>query len=58
MSKAKALVLMSGGLDSMLSAKTLMNQNIEVTGLTFISYFFGAAKARIAVAQLGIELKD
>jgi len=56
--KVKALVLLSGGLDSMLAAKTLMNQNIEVTGLTFISYFFGAAKARQAAKQLGIELKE
>lgn len=58
MPKAKALVLLSGGLDSMLAAKILINQGIEVTGLTFISYFFGARKARIAAEQIGIELKE
>ena len=37
--KSKALVLMSGGLESMLAARTLMEQGIEVTGLVFISNF-------------------
>ena len=55
---SKALVLLSGGLDSMLSAKLLMEQGIEVTGLTFTSFFFGAKKARKVVDQLGIELKE
>lgn len=49
---------MSGGLDSMLAARTLMEQGIEVTGLVFVSNFFGAAKARKAAYQLGIELKE
>jgi len=53
----KALVLLSGGLDSMLAAKILMEQGIEVTGVSFISCFFGAAKAEKAAQQLGIELK-
>jgi len=55
---AKALVLLSGGLDSMLSARVLMEQGVKVTGLTFTSHFFGAAKARKAAEQLGIELKE
>jgi len=54
--RAKALVLLSGGLDSMLSARILMEQGVEVTGITFISNFFGAAKARKAAEQLGIKL--
>jgi tRNA U34 2-thiouridine synthase MnmA/TrmU len=58
MSKTKALVLMSGGLDSMLAARTLMEQGVEVTGLVFVSNFFGAAKARKAAEQLGVELKE
>jgi tRNA U34 2-thiouridine synthase MnmA/TrmU len=58
MSKVKALVLMSGGLDSMLTARLLMEQGIEVTGLVFISNFFGAAKARKAAGQLGINLRE
>ena len=56
--KTKALVLMSGGLDSMLAARTFLDQGIQVTGLVFIKYFFGAAKARKAAGQLGIELKE
>jgi len=55
--KVKALVLLSGGLDSMLAAKILAEQGIEVTGISFISCFFGAEKAEKAVQQLGIELK-
>jgi len=41
----------------MLAAKILMEQGIEVTGVSFISCFFGAAKAEKAAQQLGIELK-
>lgn len=54
----KALVLMSGGLDSMLAARILMEQGVAVTGIVFVSHFFGPAKARKAAAQLGIELKE
>ena len=53
---AKALVLLSGGLDSMLSAWILLEQGVEVTGLTFISNFFGAAKGLAAAKQLGVPL--
>ena len=53
----KALVLLSGGLDSMLAVKLLQEQGVEVTGLSFISCFFGAGKAEVAVKQLGIKLK-
>lgn len=40
----------------MLAARTLMEQGIEVTGLSFKSYFFGTAKAKKVAAQLGLEL--
>ncbi|MFC1686603.1 tRNA 4-thiouridine(8) synthase ThiI [Patescibacteria group bacterium] len=53
----KALVLLSGGLDSMLAAKLLLNQGVEVTGLTFTTPFFGAKKAEESAKQLGIDLK-
>ncbi|MDO8593028.1 MAG: tRNA 4-thiouridine(8) synthase ThiI [bacterium] len=56
MSKIKALVLLSGGLDSMLAARVLMEQGIEVTGLSFKSCFFGTAKGKKVAGQLGIEL--
>ncbi|MDD4901476.1 MAG: tRNA 4-thiouridine(8) synthase ThiI [Patescibacteria group bacterium] len=52
----KALVLLSGGLDSMLAARVLMEQGVKVTGLSFKSYFFNTAKAKVAAEQLGIEL--
>ncbi|TES97042.1 DUF814 domain-containing protein, partial [Patescibacteria group bacterium] len=53
----KALVLLSGGLDSMLAAKLLTDQGVAVTGLTFTTPFFGAKKAEKASKQLGIPLK-
>jgi tRNA U34 2-thiouridine synthase MnmA/TrmU len=53
---ATALVLLSGGLDSMLAARILLEQGVEVTGLTFISNFFGAAKGLAAAKQLGVPL--
>ncbi len=52
----KALVLLSGGLDSMLAAKVLMEQGIEVTGLSFKSYFFKTDKAKKVAEQLGVKL--
>ncbi len=54
--KIKALVLLSGGLDSMLAAKVLMEQGVEVTGISFKSYFFNADKAKKVAEQLGIKL--
>lgn len=53
--KAKALVLLSGGLDSMLAAKVLMESGVEVIGITFVSNFFGAQKGMEAAKKLGIE---
>ncbi len=50
--KIKALVLFSGGLDSILAVKLLEKQGIEVAGICFSSNFFGAEKAReIATAN-------
>jgi tRNA U34 2-thiouridine synthase MnmA/TrmU len=33
---------MSGGLDSMLAVRVLLDQEIEVTGMTFQTPFFGS----------------
>jgi len=52
----KALVLLSGGLDSMLAARILMEQGVEVTGLSFKSHFFSTQKAHTAADNLGIKL--
>ncbi len=52
----KALGLMSGGLDSTLAAMTLMRQGIEVTGISFVTPFFNADKARKAAQAIGQTL--
>ncbi len=53
---SKALGLMSGGLDSSLAAITLMRQGIEVTGISFVTPFFGAGKAKRAAEKIGFPL--
>lgn len=55
--KTKTLVLLSGGLDSILAAKLLQEQGIEVEGICFWSNFFGCEKARLAAAQLQVPLR-
>ncbi|NOY86669.1 MAG: tRNA 4-thiouridine(8) synthase ThiI [Deltaproteobacteria bacterium] len=51
----RGIGLLSGGLDSMLSAMVLMDQGIEVIGLTFQTPFFGSAKGEYAARSLGIR---
>lgn len=58
----KALVLFSGGLDSILAAAVLKNLGIEVTALNFATPFTGrtrgrkgALPARDSAARLGVE---
>ena len=55
--KIKALVLFSGGLDSILAVKLLQVQGIEVNGVCFESNFFNCEKAKKAAEELGIKLK-
>jgi len=57
MRKIKALVLFSGGLDSILAAKILMEQEIKLKGITFKSYFFNAEQAKKAAKQIKLPLK-
>jgi len=52
----KALLLMSGGLDSMLAAKILASAGVDVTCLAFTSPFFDAGKAKAAARQLNLPL--
>jgi tRNA U34 2-thiouridine synthase MnmA/TrmU len=54
--KNKALVLFSGGLDSMLAVKLLQEQGIAVQGIAFSSYFFSTKQAQKSARQLGIKL--
>jgi len=56
MSKPRAIVLLSGGLDSVLAATLLMRGGVKVVGITFVTPFFGSSKAEKAAAALGIEL--
>ncbi len=52
----RALALISGGLDSILAARLIMNQDVEVLGVSFESPFFGADGARAAAGEIGIDL--
>ena len=53
----KAIVLLSGGLDSGLAAKIVQNQGITLRGVTFKSYFFDVSRAAQKQAdELGIPL--
>ncbi len=56
MKKARALVLFSGGLDSILAAKILEKQGIDVTALTLVSYFFDAEQAEKSSEKYNIDL--
>ena len=59
----KAVALISGGLDSVLAARVVMEQGYEVTGLYFTSAFsksFGNEKetsAAVVSRQIGIDLR-
>ncbi|MFH0923816.1 MAG: hypothetical protein V1825_03710, partial [Candidatus Falkowbacteria bacterium] len=53
----RALVLFSGGLDSMIAAKVLQAQGIEVVGVCCVSNFFDCGKAKKAAEEISIDLK-
>ena len=55
--KIKCLSLFSGGLDSMLAVKVLQEQDIEVTGICFVSNFFNSKQAEISADEIGIDLE-
>jgi hypothetical protein len=53
----KAIVLFSGGLDSLLATRILQEQGIETIGLNFVTPFYDHSEsARKAADVLGIEL--
>jgi tRNA U34 2-thiouridine synthase MnmA/TrmU len=56
--KIKALALLSGGLDSILAVKLLLEQGIEVEGVCFYSNFFDCDLARKAANRLNINLRE
>jgi len=51
MKKRKAIALISGGLDSMLAAKIILEQNIHVEGLNFFSGFFGVGSKVVTLRK-------
>ncbi|MFH0805899.1 MAG: tRNA 4-thiouridine(8) synthase ThiI [Patescibacteria group bacterium] len=55
--KTKGLVLLSGGLDSILAIKVLQKQDIDVTGISFVSYFFNADLAKKAAKEIKANIK-
>jgi tRNA-uridine 2-sulfurtransferase len=55
--KRKALLLFSGGLDSILAAKVLEKQGIEVTALTFTSLFFDSVQAEKSAKENKIKIR-
>jgi len=61
MTRVKALSLFSGGLDSILATKLILDQDIEVVALNFTSQFNPIEKGKNKVAeaanQLGIRLQ-
>jgi tRNA-specific 2-thiouridylase len=61
MKKIKALALLSGGLDSTLAAKLILNQGIDVAAINVASPFClcekGEGGATEAAKQLGVSLK-
>lgn len=54
---ARALALLSGGLDSILAAKLIKEQGIDVIGICFKSYFFGEENAIRMTKQIDIPLE-
>jgi tRNA U34 2-thiouridine synthase MnmA/TrmU len=52
----RALAMISGGLDSILAAKLIKDQGVEVIGLCFKSYFFSEESAKKMVKQIDIPL--
>jgi tRNA-uridine 2-sulfurtransferase len=54
--KARAIVLFSGGLDSILAALLLREQDVDVEALSFETPFFSARKARASARAAGLPL--
>jgi tRNA-uridine 2-sulfurtransferase len=52
----KAILLFSGGLDSLLAAKILMQQGIKIKGVFFKHYFFSVKDIRKRAAKIKLPL--
>lgn len=53
----RALAMISGGLDSILAARLIKEQGIEVIGICFRSYFFNEENAKRMTKQIGMRLE-
>ncbi|CAI3713504.1 putative tRNA methyl transferase [Clostridium neonatale] len=53
----RALAMISGGLDSILAARLIKEQGVEVIGICFRSYFFNEENAKRMTKQIGIRLE-
>lgn len=53
----KAILLFSGGLDSMITSQILSKQKIKVIPVCFYSYFFDCQRAKKSAEILGLKLK-
>jgi tRNA-specific 2-thiouridylase len=63
MTRGKAIALLSGGLDSRLAVKLMLDQGIEVEAINFVTPFCTCtaqgcqSEARAAAAEFGIDIK-
>jgi len=57
MKKVKALALLSGGLDSTLAVKLLLDQNIEVEAINFVSPFCLCKKGKCGASEVAEKFK-
>jgi len=55
--KIRGLALLSGGLDSILTLRILQKQGIDVTGISFVSYFFNSDSAKKVAKELKAKIK-
>ncbi len=53
----KAIVLLSGGLDSILAARLLLQQGIEVEAISFVTSFCNCSQAELSANEIGVRLK-
>lgn len=56
--KISALVLFSGGLDSLIAVKLLQEQGVAVHALCFFSNFFGCSAAKKAASVNGVIIRE